>query len=186
MTRSLLFAVSLLSLLVPACAKGADTPSSEALRDHPLVVKALPGNYRTILEQPDKFEILTLACDTEELPPGVTAKGAINRFRIVDQREVTDEALRMKLVTAFYEGVRGGTDNAGAGCFEPHHGIRATRKGETVTILVCFMCSNFYALPDGVRNGILLDLEPVEVWRQVVKEHGMAEVPKTRMKGQPP
>lgn len=189
MLRTLSLAVSLLSLLVAACARSAETPSAgsgEAVRDHPLVVKALPGNYRDILEHADKFEIVTLACEGEELPQGVTSSAMVSRFRMVDRREVSDHALQKKLVTAFYKGVSGGTDNAGAGCFEPHHGIRATKDGETVTILVCFLCSNFYVLPEGVRNGILLDPEPVEVWRDVVKELGMAEVPLTRMGRRPP
>jgi hypothetical protein len=164
-----------LSLPVAACKVEGETGEA-------LVAKALPGNYRDVLENADKFELLTLACPNEDLPQGFDGSETVGpRYRIVDRREIDDPELRLTLVNAFYEAVRGGEDNVGTACFEPHHGIRATKGGETVTVLVCFMCHNFYVLPDGVKNGIRVPLASLEVWRTEVKRLNMAQVAKTSL-----
>jgi hypothetical protein len=179
----MLFRVALiitLSLSIAACKVDGETGDA-------LVAKALPGNYRDVLENSDKFELLTLACPNEVLPEGFDGTDTIGpRYRIVNRRDIDDPELRLTLVSAFYDAVKAGEDNVGTACFEPHHGIRATKGSETVTILVCFMCHNFYVLPDGVKNGIRIPLAPLEVWRSEVKRLGMAQVAKSSMTGRAP
>jgi hypothetical protein len=98
---------------------------------------------------------------------------------------IADRGTQTKLVHAFYEAVKNGQDNTGVACFLPHHGIRATKDGEVVTVLVCFMCSNFYALPDGVKNDIVIDLKPLEVWREETRRAGLTMVEKTSLGKEP-
>jgi hypothetical protein len=114
--------------------------------------------------------------DGEELPDG---------FTVVDSRVIEDEAVRDALVNALYKAIEGEQTRAAA-CFDPHHGIRATKGGTTVTILVCFICHNFRVYPEGGNGGREIAVKEMKVWRDEVQRLEMLQVAKTRLNGEPP
>lgn len=81
----------------------------------------LPKKAREVLEQADGVEVFRIAVDGRS----VVVKGDA-------KSEVLD---------AFYEGII--RPEPMAGCFKPHHGLRAKSGGDEVEIQICFTCMNF-------------------------------------------
>ena len=81
----------------------------------------LPGKARQVLEQADEVEVFSMSEDRRT----VAVKG--------DAKSEVDDA--------FYEGVI--HPEPMAGCFKPHHGLRAKSGGDEVEIRICFTCKNF-------------------------------------------
>ena len=97
--------------------------------------ETLPEEARRILEDAEVFELLgevrspgNLDIDSRDFQPN----------RIV---RVTDEQQKKEILEAFY--LDAATEDPPVICFEPHHGIRATKGDRSIEIEICFSCSRF-------------------------------------------
>ncbi|MDF1700203.1 MAG: hypothetical protein P1V36_03470 [Planctomycetota bacterium] len=115
---------------------GLPVPGGEGKR----VGWLLLGDAREVLEQADSFELLSLeprrGPRRPEDPPRLPER--FHEYRVLGRVEVP-LADRWQLLEALYAGVNEGPD-MGAGCWEPRHGIHATRGERTVDLLICFKC----------------------------------------------
>jgi hypothetical protein len=57
---------------------------------------------------------------------------------VLGKTESKDKAMRLKIFKTLSHGVAEAFN--GAFCFDPRHGIRATRNGKTVDLVICFEC----------------------------------------------
>jgi hypothetical protein len=83
--------------------------------------EGLPKKARQILERADELEVFQIAGG------GVSA--------------VVRGDAKAEVLDAFYEGII--RPEPMAGCFKPHHGLRAKSGGDEVEIQICFTCKNF-------------------------------------------
>jgi hypothetical protein len=58
--------------------------------------------------------------------------------------KLADMNTRQKLLNAFYEDIKNG--GAVAGCFHPHHTIKAKYRGKYVVIAICHSCGKFHGI----------------------------------------
>lgn len=133
MRTGILVLVGVVALLVAAEDKPkADFDTSDKL----------PKAARTILAKPDKLVLYSLAA--EETAEKVSA---FHGWKQLGKTEVTAEETRKKLLTGLKKSLD--DDAKMAKCFEPRHGIRATRDGKTVDLVICYACGQVYVhLPD--------------------------------------
>jgi hypothetical protein len=81
----------------------------------------LPEEVRQVLEQADEVEVFSIS----ESHRTAALKGGA----------------KSEMLDTFYEGVI--HPEPMAGCFKPHHGLRAKSGGREVEIRICFTCKNF-------------------------------------------
>lgn len=116
-------AILLSALLATACSKPAPVaPDVEA-----------------VLEAPDRFEILALSPEREQDTPSGPPAGTFHGHRILGRAQLPAAGMREELVGLVYQGLRD-SDGTVARCFNPRHGISATRGGRTVDLLICYEC----------------------------------------------
>ena len=91
----------------------------------------LPPKIREVLEKAEKFEVLGLSSDERK---GISWKPDV-------KVEVPLGGKRARLLNAFYFDASAGPNPSA--CFIPRHGIRATYRGKTVEVIICFECHVF-------------------------------------------
>ena len=94
---------------------------------------ALPASASALLDGADSIELISL-------DPGERTGGAASGFhgwKVLGRATLRDGAGRT-VVEAIHRGVREAGD--AAGCFEPRHGLRATRGKRAVDLVICFSC----------------------------------------------
>jgi hypothetical protein len=123
---------------------------------------SLPPDARRILESAESFEVFgeinkdeSSETDSREFVPNTVAR-------------VTSERRKKEILEAFY--FDAAHEDAPAVCYEPHHSLKATAKGKTVEIEICFSCSRF------VVNGI-----EKKAWGTIVREKRKSEDLLTRI-----
>lgn len=97
--------------------------------------ESLPPKVREILEKAETFEILAeVRGENEDDGEGQT----FDANRIVKNINETD---KKETLEAFY--FDASREDSPAFCYEPRHSIKATYRGKTVEIEICFSCSKF-------------------------------------------
>lgn len=94
--------------------------------------ESLPRKVREILEKAEKFEVLA-EIDNEEFD-GLS----FDPNRIAS---VSHESDKKEILEAFYFDASDG--DYPSACYIPHHAVRATYKGKTVTVEICYQCHLF-------------------------------------------
>ena len=97
--------------------------------------ESLPPEARKILESAESFEVFgevekdeSTEADTRTFVPNTVAR-------------IASEKQKKEILDAFY--FDAAHEDAPAACYEPHHSLKATSKGKTVEIEICFSCSRF-------------------------------------------
>jgi hypothetical protein len=91
----------------------------------------LPPKVREILEKADTLEVLGLSSDD---------KAGIGWYPDVRARLPLGTE-RSELINAFFFDASAGPNPSA--CFIPRHGLKATYKGKTVEVLICYQCHLF-------------------------------------------
>jgi hypothetical protein len=123
--------------------------------------KPLPADVVAILENADEFQLLSLK-PLSQMRGGTAKWGDKERFRdegVVGKVILKDAKERQRIIEALYGAIRGQEHRASAGCFWPHHGIRARKGDKAVDIVICFHCSQAYVHTDkGKGHRVISDL----------------------------
>lgn len=113
--------------------------------------RAFPGDSRALLEDADTFEMLSLSPDGNPeaiLPKTPNTSGHFHGWRILGRTPVRAPQQRKQLLAALYNSMGG---SCGAMCFNPRHGIHASKNGKTVDLIICFGCGRLQTnTPQGV------------------------------------
>lgn len=142
---------------------------------------------RPVLEESDEFILYSLSAwgDMEKQP-------LFHNFPILGRKELTDPALKARLVNTLYRDLRrGGPEYS---CFTPSHGLRAVRGGRTIDVVICYSCGKVNFHENGVRDGYhSLGRDGQKVFEQAVREAKLPTIQEyldharrlDRQKGQP-
>ena len=104
-----------------------------------------PNGARQILE--GSPQLILFSVDPGEDFFGET-KQTFHKHEILGQTIIRNPTAKAALLASFYDGFvpppdPRGLKQIGLGCFNPRHGLRATRDGKTVDLLICFGCMKF-------------------------------------------
>jgi hypothetical protein len=150
--------------------KALKQPKEPEEEIRPPVGDKVPEHLLTLLEKADQFELLSLN------PQRSKEKAAddFHGYKVLGKTTVKDAEVRKKLVAALKKGVED-NDGAAAGCFNPRHGIRATRDGKTAEFVICFECLFVQVfVGDKLEKGLRTTNSPKDTFDGVLKE---AKVP---------
>jgi hypothetical protein len=129
----------------------------------------LPAEAVTILTKPDQFELLSLdpAPDKKD-----TTKDGFHDYKVLGKTQVKDADTRKELFTSLTKGME--RVDKFAACFNPRHGIRATRDGKTVELVICFECHQLFVyLGTEIQPGLLVNHSPEPAFDKVLKDAGI-------------
>jgi hypothetical protein len=130
----------------------------------------IPDDIQSILEKADKFELISLDPEYQKEKPADGFHG----WKVLGRTTVKEADVRKTLLAAFEKGVE---ENKGevARCFDPRHGIRATRGDKTVDLVICFECYQVKAFAgEGDLKGFLVTGSPQPAFDKVLTD---AKVP---------
>src|SRR5262249_35638882 len=94
----------------------------------------LPDKVWAILNEADQLELLSLDPDQEK-----DSKDKFHGWNVLGKTEIKDKKAREGVVSAVSKGVKE-SDGTRANCFEPRHGVRASKGKQTVDLVICFEC----------------------------------------------
>jgi hypothetical protein len=129
----------------------------------------LPEAALAVLSRATDFELLSLDPGSEERSP----KDGFHGYKVLGKTAVKDALVQKRLVKSFAKGMAG--DIAPAKCFNPRHGIRATRDGKTVELVICFECSQFDLYDASGEEGkrLLVNQTPEPAFDKVLNDAGL-------------
>jgi hypothetical protein len=132
--------------------------------------RRIPDAARAILEKAERIELFSL--DPQE--PDEVPKDGFHGWRVLGKTAVKQAGARKRLVEALAKGVsqyKGGP----AKCFNPRHGIRATRGGKTADFVICFECYQARVVVEGQREQtFLVSRSPTSVFNEILKKAGVS------------
>ena len=130
--------------------------------------KGVPSNVLTSLDQAQKYELLSL----DPLVRGTT-DDHFHGWKVLGRTTVDDPSVRKKLNDALKEGARVGAQGPMA-CFNPRHGIRTTRDGKTLDLVICFECVQVYVYEGKDKTGnFLISASPEATFDDVLRAGGV-------------
>jgi hypothetical protein len=94
---------------------------------------AIPQKVREILKNADHWDLYSISPKSIDRIP----KGGFHEYKILGQMKVSGKnqtAMRLSLEETFE------SEFSVIFCFDPRHGIRASWKGDTVDLVLCFEC----------------------------------------------
>jgi WG containing repeat len=146
--RRIIVITAIFSMTVFA-SRSRDSRHLEAYDSATEVGNGIPVAAAAVLEQADHFELLSLNPDYQR----IAAEGDFHGYRVLRTVVIDNPETRKKLVSTFQQAV---AENQGieAACFNPHHGIRVTRKEKQADFVICFECNQVHVL--GVVQGTFL------------------------------
>jgi hypothetical protein len=90
--------------------------------------------FREALEKADRLELYSLDPEAEG-----KGKDSFHGWKVLGKVDLKDGGRRDRVVKAVLRGMEEGRKMAM--CFDPRHGLRATRAGKTTDLVICFACS---------------------------------------------
>jgi hypothetical protein len=122
-----------------------------------------------LLEAAGPFELLSLNPNRPE------AKGNddFHGWKVLGKTVVNDAEVRKKLCAEFKRSIDE-SEGVGANCFNPRHGIRFTREGKTVDLVICFECYQVQAFIGEQRDPFfVITREPQKAFDKVLRDKGI-------------
>jgi hypothetical protein len=100
-----------------------------------------PTKVERVLHSLDKATLYSIepfaAIEPPKQPP--PAGSTLDGFTILGQMDL-DGQLAKTVIATFEEAVASWQSHDPAGCFDPHHALRVTSRGETYDLLLCYAC----------------------------------------------
>ncbi|MDB5298582.1 MAG: hypothetical protein JWO87_245 [Phycisphaerales bacterium] len=122
------------------------------------------------LADADQYEVLSLR--------PYPWKPDFYNHEILGRMTVTDTTIRQRLNAALQSGVRE-SDGTRMACFNPRHGIRVTRAGETTDFVICFECRQVQVWRGGKKiTFFLTSASPQPVFDEVLQKANVPLAPK--------
>jgi len=143
-------------VLLSGNARSAEKPSSKSVKD--------------ILENAT-FELYSLDPAKEDDEKGFRG------YAVLGKTLVKDADARKGMIAALYKAIADSDGNA-ARCFVPRHGIRATHKGKTVDVVICFECYRVKFFVKDENETETLTRVPEALFDKVLKAAGVPLAPK--------
>ena len=140
----------------------------------------LPPGVKSLLLNADEFALFSL--DPEPDFEHKSTNAFVNHA-VLGQIKIITMTTRTSLVAALDEGI-GGMGNGLAllpDCFNPRHGVRARKNGETVEFLICFECEQIEVYSSKGTNWFFRTTRnPAAVFNRVHRRVGLPNPGRTR------
>lgn len=125
---------------------------------------AFPKDSRNVLENSDRMILYSI----ESMQSG--EKG-FHGYPIVGQTEIKSRKIKSDLVAHFYDGME--DEIFAAGCFQPHHAIRAIKGKKVVDMVICFGCSGVEITYGALEGRTHVSSTPQKFYDAVLTEAGV-------------
>lgn len=124
--------------------KQTDASSAEPFgRRLSLAERRLSDLSQEVLASPDTIYLYSI--DPDKMMPATneSTQKYFQDYAILGQLELTNKEQRAALLTALYKGL-GEAQKRDVKCFNPRHGITATKGTNKIDLLICFECLSGY------------------------------------------
>ncbi|HEY0073697.1 MAG TPA: hypothetical protein VGB77_06310 [Abditibacteriaceae bacterium] len=144
------------------------------------------AEQRMVLEQSDTLILYSLMTHNEldsyfsslaEVNGFIKNREKFHRNYVVGKVRITDSRTKAKLVKALYDGIESHNGFAAA-CFNPHHGLRATKGNRIVDVVICFECSIVYFRESNQKRGEGTSGLPKPIFDGVLNDAKVPRLPK--------
>jgi len=135
----------------------------------------LPANLQNFLKNADKFTLFSIepTPDYENKLPD-TFQGHV----ILGWLNIQSPSTRAKLIAALNDGIGDENKSIPPGvavplpdCFNPRHGIRATKGDETIEFLICFECAQIQVSSNKGKSWFFMTTKkPAGVFNSVLRK----------------
>ena len=150
-------------------------PSLAAETNAPLqTLTQLPAEWQAALKNADAFTLFSIQPEPDYKH---TSTNTFQDHVILGQVDVKSKDTRTKLIAALKDGIDEQNKRVPPGeiwlpdCFNPRHGIRATKGNETVELLICFECEQIQGSSNqGKSWSFITTRTPAAVFNRVLKE----------------
>ncbi len=135
--------------------------------------KIFTGDSRQILEGSDHLFLYSLAAYGK---PDETYEAGYfgDEWRSLGHVAIGDAKTKAALLAAFLDGIAQGKTRAL--CFEPRHGLRATRNGKTIDFVICFHCLQMQIYDGSTENPpyVAISNAPKKFFDDLLSANGIA------------
>ena len=128
----------------------------------------LPLETKRFLLDADKFVLLSLDPETDFKNK---LKNTFRKHRVIGYTNVEQSKDRTNLVDALDSGIANGYGSAR--CFNPRHGIIATKDDKRMDCLICFECGSLLIYSASITNGFTTSKAPAVVFNGVLRKAGV-------------
>ncbi|CAN5555649.1 hypothetical protein BH09PLA1_BH09PLA1_18910 [soil metagenome] len=131
-----------------------------------LFLQGMPAVALHALRNSDRFELFVLDPRASD--------GGFHGHAILGQTLITDRSVQLRLTDALQSGARWNNGSRYL-CFNPRHGIRVTRGGQVIDMLICFECRQVYVFRGETRISVCTVSEaPQATFDAVLRQAGVA------------
>jgi hypothetical protein len=127
----------------------------------------LPPGVSVLLDEADSIELISI--DPRERP--AKADDSFHGWKALGRAAVRDVADRRATVASLKQAI-GETDNV-SGCFEPRHGLRATRGHRSVDLVICFSCRWIEVHFGGKTSSVCTSDAPKSAFNKALRDLGV-------------
>ena len=139
--------------------------------------KALPNGAQQVFDGADKFVLYAL--EPSELMKNMGHKTYFHGFGILGETTISDAATMQQLSAAYYDGLCFDNEKGlGAACFNPRHGLRAVKNGQTLDLVICFHCAQAEVFFNGREHGVvIINKRPQNTFNRIYNDAGLKMAP---------
>ncbi|MEM7167699.1 MAG: hypothetical protein AAF581_19765 [Planctomycetota bacterium] len=141
-------------LATTACNGTHPSPHDPAVTISQLVRDQLTATQRATLESPDSMHLAALDPTPVSFDPKRQRGELMHEYEVLGKTELT-AGDRTEAVNAVYESISGNTGVVAA-CFNPRHGLRASKGDSTVEVVICFECLSLVIVENGQRTASII------------------------------
>lgn len=127
----------------------------------------LPPAASNLLDEAGAIELISL--DPRERPAG--PGGSFHGWKVLGRAAIRDAAERRAIVASLGRAI--GSAAEVAGCFEPRHGLRATRGTQSLDLVICFSCRWVEAHFEGRTSSVRIADSPKSAFNKALREAGV-------------
>jgi hypothetical protein len=128
----------------------------------------LPPAASALLDEADAIELISL--DPRERP--AKSEESFHGWKVLGRTDLRDAASRRAIVTSLERGI--GQADKVAGCFEPRHGLRATKGDRSVDLAICFSCGWIEVHSGGTTSAVRTSTSPKSAFNKILRDAGAA------------
>lgn len=132
---------------------------------------AFPASTREVLENADSFIIIATDPEGSASNRSQSLPEMFHEFPVIGKAEVKDKKTQNEILQALYSGV-GKANGETSKCFNPRHGIRATKDGQVVEVLICFECGPIWVFP-ATSTKVSTSKHPANTFNRIWKSAGL-------------
>ncbi|HEY2159075.1 MAG TPA: hypothetical protein VGH33_25835 [Isosphaeraceae bacterium] len=126
----------------------------------------LPPAASVLLDEADAVELISL--EPRDRP--ANSEESFHGWKVLGRGDLRDPASRRAIITSVKRGI-GAADKV-AGCFEPRHGLRATKGDRSADLVICFSCGWIEVHSEGKTSSVWTSDSPKEAFNKALRDAG--------------